>query len=81
MFQNQFYNQFLNQKYVNPEYYNQNQDQIDQYRQKQDREVKKVGKAVRDMCEAVKCLDDQHQEEAFGLALAILADEFGWNNR
>ena len=81
MFQNQFCNQFFNQQYVTPEYYYQIQNQIAQYEQEQNREVQKVGKAVYDLCEAVKRLDTQHQEQAFGLALAILANEFGWNNR
>lgn len=81
MFQNQFYNQFFNPQYVNPDYYYQIQEQIARYQQEQDIEVQRVGKAVYDMCESVKRLDAQHYQEAFGLVLAVLANEFGWNNK
>lgn len=76
---NSFYNQFFNQQYVNSNYYCQNQNQIAQYQQEQSEEVQNVVKAVRDLCRAVKKLDSQHQQQAFTLALAEMATEFGWN--
>lgn len=81
MFQNQFYNQFFNQQYVTPDYYCQNQNQIVQYKQEQSKEVQNIVKAVHDLCKAYKKLDPQHQEQAFYLALAEMANELGWNNR
>ena len=76
---NQFYNQFFNPQYVNPDYYHQNQEQIVKYQQEQNKEVQNVAKAVHDLCEAYKKLDPQHQQEAFNAALAEMAIEFGWN--
>lgn len=81
MYNNQFYNQFFNQQYVTPEYYNQNLYQIAQYQQEQSKEVLNVVKAVHDLCEAYKRLDTDHQQQAFYMALAEMANEFGWNNR
>ena len=81
MFQNQFYNQFFNPQYVTPDYYHRIQNQIAQYQQEQSKEVQNVVKAVHDLCKAYKKLDPQHQEQAFGLALAEMAIELGWNNR
>lgn len=81
MFQNQFYNQFFNQQYVTPDYYCQSQNQIAQYQQEQSKEVQNVAKAVHDLCEAYKKLDSQHQQQAFYIALAEMANDLGWNNR
>ena len=47
--------------------------------QEQDKEVANVVKAVRDLCEANKKLDQEHQQKAFCMALAVMANEFGWN--
>lgn len=77
---NLFYDRFFNLQYVNSDYYHQNQEQIAQYEQKQSEEVQNVVKAVHDLCTAVKKLDPQHQQQAFGAALAQMALEFGWNN-
>lgn len=79
MFQNPFYNQFFNQQYVTPNYYFQNQALIAQYQQEQSNEVQNVAKAVHDLCRAYKKLDQNHQEQAFFLALAVMAQEHGWN--
>lgn len=35
-------------------------------------------KAIHDLCEAVKQLDDQHQQNAFYACLAEIAREFNW---
>ena len=77
---NDFYSQMFNPNYVNPTYYFQMQQQIAQYQQTQVQEVYNVVKAVHDMCETVKELDSQHQEQALMLSLAEFARELGWNN-
>lgn len=77
---NLFYDQFFNLQYVNSDYYHRNQEQIAQYNREQSEEVQNVVKSVRDLCKAVKILDSQHQQQAFGLALAEMARELGWNN-
>lgn len=79
MYNNQFYNHFLNPQYISPEYYHQNLQEILRYQQEQDKEVANVVKAVRDLCEANKKLDQEHQQKAFCMALAIMANEFGWD--
>lgn len=73
-----FYNQMFNQTYVNPSYYYQNQARIQQYQFEQNCEVIKAVNAVRDLCEAIKKMDDQHQEQAFYLCLAEMAKQLGW---
>ena len=77
---NQFNYQFYNPQYVTPAYYSQVQNQIAQYQLEQTQEVCNVVKAVHDLCEATKKLDSQHQQQAFCLALAEMAKEFGWGN-
>lgn len=73
-----FYNQMFNQVYVNPSYYYQNQARVQQYQLDQSHEVAKAVDAVRDLCKAVKNMDDQHQVQAFYLCLAEMANELGW---
>lgn len=75
---NLFYNQFFNPQFVSPEYYQQIQSQLAQYQLDQSKEVANVVKAVRDLCQAYKKLDPQHQQQAFYLALAEVAKESGW---
>ena len=74
-----FYNQMFNQTYVTPSYYYQNQARIQQYQFEQNCEVTKAVNAVRDLCEAIKKMDDQHQEQAFYLCLAEMAKQNDWN--
>ena len=78
---NQFYNQFFNPQYMNQDYYIRNQEQIFRYQQEQTQEVANVVKAARDLCKAYKKLDPQYQQQAFFLALAEMAQEYGWNNK
>ena len=52
--------------------------EILKYQQEQDKEVANVVKAVRDLCEANKKLDTEHQRKAFYMTLAVMAREFGW---
>lgn len=75
-----FHNQMFNQSYVNSEYYYQHQTQVQQYKSEQSCEVVKAVNAVRDLCEAVKNMDGQHQEQAFYLCLAEMANQFGWDH-
>ena len=74
-----FYNQMFNPQYVNPIYYRQIQDQIAQYNYEQDREVMNAVKAVRDLCGALKKMDEEHQQKAFYACLIAMAKESGWN--
>ena len=49
-----------------------------QYQAKQNEEVSKAVKAIHDLCEAVKQLDDRHQQIAFSACLAEISREFNW---
>lgn len=73
-----FNERMFNPQYVNPTYYNQMQAQIAQYQLQQNVEVAKAVKAMRDMCKAVKKMDDQHQQEAFMACLGVMSQEFNW---
>ena len=77
----EFYSKMFNQTYVNQTYYHQNQAQVQRYQQEQNCEVLKAQKAFRDLCEAVKKMDVQHQEQAFFLCLAEAAYQFGWDGK
>ncbi len=66
-------------QYVNLAYYYQMQGQITQYQFQQNIEVVKTINAMRDMCEAVKKMDERHQQEAFTACLGVMAQEFGWD--
>lgn len=77
-----FFNQMMfNPQYVNQSYYNQIQTQIAQRNFQQKQEVANAMKAMKDLCEAVKNLDEPYQQEAFWGCLWVMAVEFGWNNR
>ena len=73
---NPFYNQMFNPQYVNATYYAQQEEYIRQI--KQDEDVLKAADAARDLCKAVKSMDERHQQQAFLACLAVLAEEFGW---
>lgn len=73
-----FNNQMFNPQTVNSQYYHSIQDQISTYGSNQDLEVAKAVKAIHDLCEAVKKMDEPHQREAFGLCLQQMAVEFHW---
>ena len=68
---------FFNPQYVNPYYYLQQQEYIRQL--KQDAEVQKAANAVRDLCRAVKNMDEQHQRQAILPCLSVFAEEVGWS--
>ena len=73
-----FNERMFNPQYVNPGYYNQMQAKISQYQFQQNVEVAKTVKAMRDICESVKKMDNQHQQEAFWACLGVMAQEFNW---
>ena len=76
------FNQMFNTSYINQNNYYQMQPQITKYQQEQyqNYEVAKFVKAVRDMCESMKNLDQEHQQQALYLSIAEMAREFGWDN-
>ena len=58
-----FNNMMFNQKYVNADYYNQIRQF--EYNQNQDKKVRDAMKAMHDLCDAVKDMDQNHQQQAF----------------
>ena len=48
------------------------------YETKQDKEIAKAVKAIHDLCEAVKKIDANHQQQAFNACLFELAKEMNW---
>lgn len=75
-----FNDRMFNPQYVNQTYYNQIQAQIAQYNFEQNTEQAKALKAFREICEAVKKLDEQHQQELFMACLGVMAKEFEWTS-
>lgn len=75
-----FNDMMFSPQYVSPEYYSQIQTQVAQYHFEQNTEQVKALKAFQDMCEAVKKLDDQHQQELFVACLGVMAKEFRWTS-
>lgn len=75
-----FNNMMFNPQYVNPAYYQQ-QAMRAQYQFAQDAEVLKATNAVRELCHAVKNMDEAHQQETFLKCLAVMAEESGWNTQ
>lgn len=73
-----FNNQMFNPQTVNPQYYHSIQHQIPTYRSNQDLEVAKAVKAIHDLCEAVKKMDESHQQAAFYLCLNQMATDLNW---
>ena len=75
-----FNDRMFNPQYVNQTYYNQIQAQIAQYNFEQNTEQAKALKAFREICEAVKKLDEQHQQELFMACLGVMSKEFEWTS-
>lgn len=73
-----FNDMMFNPQYVNLNYYQQ-QARTMQYNFEQDCEVLKATNAFRDLCRAVKNMDNAHQQEVFLKCLAVMAEESGWN--
>ena len=73
-----FNQQMFNPNTVNPQYYQSIRNQIMTYEANQNLEVTKAVKAIHDLCEAVKKMDEPHQQAAFGLCLQQMAVEFHW---
>lgn len=75
---NQFCGNIFNQQYVSQNNYMQLQYEIAKYQANQNNEVAKAVKAMHDLCEAVKNMDTEHQQQAAELCLAEIAREFEW---
>lgn len=73
-----FEERMFNPTYVSRDYYNQMQAQIQRYNFQQNIEVGKAVKATHELCNAIKKMDEPHQQEAFYACLAAVAQEFGW---
>ena len=73
-----FNQQMFNPNTVNPQYYHSVRNQIQAYEATQDLEVAKAVKAVHDLFEAVKKMDESHQEKAFLLCLGQMAADMNW---
>ena len=58
-----FNNMMFNPQYVNADYYNQMRQF--EYNQNQDKKVRDTMKAMHDLCDAVKDMDQNHQQQAF----------------
>ena len=59
-------------------YYNQQMwTQYAAYQANQEKEVLKATKAYRDLCQAAKKLDGQHQQIAVAACLAVFLEELG----
>ncbi len=77
---NQFCGNMFNQQYVSQNNYAQLQYEINRYQANQSNEVIKAVKAMHDLCDAVKNMDTEHQQQATALCLAEIAREFGWQS-
>ena len=72
-----FYDRMFNPQYVNAEYYHQVEQQM-HYEAHQNKKVADAVKAMHDLCDAVKDMDQNHQDITFRLCLFELAKVFGW---
>lgn len=79
-YNNQFCGNMFNQQYVSQNNYVQLQNEIYRYQANQNNEVLKAVKAMHDLCEAVKNMDPEHQQQAAVMCLAEVAREFGWQS-
>ncbi len=71
-----YFNEMMyNPAYVNRNYYNQMQKQSVGNNFQQDIEVQKAANAVRDLCRAVKNMDEEHQKAAFFTCLGVMVQE------
>ena len=73
---NTFCNQMFNPQYVNPDYYHELQRQ--QYEFDQQKGIVNAVKAIHDLCEAVKKIDANHQQQAVNACVLQLAKELNW---
>ena len=72
-----FQSMMFNPQYVTPDYYHQMMQQ-QRHEAEQNKKVADAVKAMHDLCEAVKGLDNAHQEIAFAACLAEMGREFRW---
>ncbi len=69
-----FNNRMFNPQFVNPAYYAQMQQA--QYAFQQDKKVCDAVNAIRDLCEAIRDMDEPHQQQAFAACLAEMSRQF-----
>ena len=76
---NMYFNQqMFNPSTVNPNNYHAVKDQIARLDIEQNKEIANAVKAVHDLCEAVKKLDEAHQHTAFLLCLKQMGEDMHW---
>jgi len=66
----------FNPQFVNPTYYAKMQQPQNDFQQ--DKKVYDAVKAIHDLCEAVRGMDESHQQQAFAACLAEMARQFRW---
>ena len=67
----------FNPQYVNPNYYHQ-MIQQQKYETEQNKKIADAVKAVHDLCEAVRGMDNAHQQKAFIACLIELGKTYNW---
>ncbi len=72
-----FNNHMFNTQYVNPDYYRLVLEQ-NRYSQEQDKKVLDAVKAIHDLCDAIKGMDEAHQQTAFYACLAEMGCCLNW---
>lgn len=76
-FMGDYFNKMMfNQQYISQKYYRTIQPILQS--QIQDQKVCEAVKAIHDLCEAVKDMDESHQQKAFIACLTEIAREFEW---
>ena len=73
-----FNDQMFNPQYVNPQCYYTIREQVKSNVYDPNQEVINAVKAMHDLCETVKKLDNQYQQIAFYACLAEIGKEFNW---
>lgn len=74
---NYFQSMMFNPQYVNPEYYHRMMQQ-QRYEAEQNKKVVDAVKAIHDLCEAVRGMDNAHQQLAFAACLTEMGKELNW---
>lgn len=72
-----FQTMMFNPQYVNADNYHQMMQQ-QQYEADQNKKVADAVKAMRDLCKAVRGMDNAHQQTTFALCLTEIGREFNW---
>ena len=73
-----FQTMMFNPQYVNADSYHHMMQHQQQYEADQNKKVADAVKAMHDLCEAVRGMDNAHQQTAFAYCLAEIGREFNW---